>query len=207
MTDTSLAFDVFILDNKFCQTCGVDIANIRFCDFVDDKTLYEMLGEIAELAIQYKKNTEHGFTEKARICSLMLCALIRMCEEHGSFDSKAYTYGMMSQKYAKAVITHVKQNLAERITLESLAEKMGISKYHLSHQFNIATGQTVFEYVNRVRCEEAKHLLLKGIKISEVALAVGYENFSYFTRTFRKYNGELPSEYMKRKKEKAEKNG
>ena len=56
---------------------------------------------------------------------------------------------------------------------------------------------TVIEYVNILRCKEAKRLISEGQSVSEAAIASGFNNLSYFTRTYKKYVGELPSSNKK----------
>ena len=73
---------------------------------------------------------------------------------------------------------------------------MGISKYYLSREFKSFTGRTIFDTINTFRCADAKHLISKGATVSEAAAACGLENLSYFSRTFKKYVGKLPSQYI-----------
>ncbi|MFD0673051.1 helix-turn-helix domain-containing protein [Cohnella sp. GCM10027633] len=95
------------------------------------------------------------------------------------------------------VMDYVKDNLAEEIYLDALAEKLNISSGYLSTYFKEKTGTNLVEFVNETRVNKAASLLLHDsrLKIQEVAEAVGYRNITSFNRMFKKYTGLKPSEY------------
>lgn len=84
------------------------------------------------------------------------------------------------------------------LSLESLARSIGSNKSHLSRQFKRETGLTVVEYLNKVRIDAAKRLLLAGLKVSTVAEYVGFTDAYYFSRVFARTAGCPPSEYRQR---------
>ena len=86
----------------------------------------------------------------------------------------------------------------EKISLEDISRSVLCDKYTLCRDFKKYTGQTVFENLNRYRCIKAAELLNDGKSVAEAALLCGFESFSFFTKTFKKYMGSLPSEYKKR---------
>ena len=78
--------------------------------------------------------------------------------------------------------------------LEDLANEAGFSKYHFARLFKEMTGQTVLNYVNFLRCNHARSLLASGkYNVGESAIQSGFSNLSYFSRTYRRMMGELPS--------------
>jgi AraC-like DNA-binding protein len=59
----------------------------------------------------------------------------------------------------------------------------------------MATGKTLVEYINIVRCEHARELLSSGsFNVGESAEQCGFQDISYFSRIYKKYIGILPSE-------------
>ena len=71
-----------------------------------------------------------------------------------------------------------------------------MDKSYLLRTFKEATGRTLLEYHNCVRCEAAKELLTRPeLTISFVASAVGYVSASHFTQVFRRHTGKTPSQY------------
>ena len=100
-----------------------------------------------------------------------------------------------SNEHVKTALIYLRQHLQEPLSLDKLAEAVGISKFHLSHLFKLYTGKTVIQTMNLLRCTEAQRMIEDGISVSAAAFSSGFENLSYFTRTFKKYMGTLPSKY------------
>ena len=81
--------------------------------------------------------------------------------------------------------------------LEDLAQRLGVSKAHLSRTFLRKTGLSPGRYIVRVKIEYAKLLLQdKDISIAYVAEAAGFANANYFAKVFRRETGMSPSEYL-----------
>ncbi len=81
-------------------------------------------------------------------------------------------------------------------TLKNIAGAVAYTPYYLSRIFKSETGENLSDYIFNARMERAKRLLLdKNKNISSVAKAVGFENASYFSRSFKKYTGMTPKQY------------
>jgi AraC-like DNA-binding protein len=84
------------------------------------------------------------------------------------------------------------------ITLDAMAEKLGVSTHYLSRVFNQESGFTLVSYLTALRMKKAKLLLKeRRLNISEVAYAVGFETSGYFSRVFRRHVGVSPTEYRR----------
>lgn len=95
-------------------------------------------------------------------------------------------------------IDYISKNFPQKLTLESISQQSGYSKFHFTRLFKEQTGFTVIEYINTVRCNNSKLLLKeKNIPISRVATECGFENTSYFAKEFRRQFNISPSEYRK----------
>jgi YesN/AraC family two-component response regulator len=82
------------------------------------------------------------------------------------------------------------------ISLEQLAERVGVSRNHLSYEFAKETGQTITDYIARLRVEAACHFLATTtLKVYEIAERVGYSNVEHFSRVFRKVAGTSPARW------------
>ena len=85
----------------------------------------------------------------------------------------------------------------KKLTIDEIADEVGLSKYHFSREFKKVTGLTIVSYINIVRCRNAEKLLIKNeYSVHDIAVKCGYENDSYFSKTFKKHMGMLPSEYV-----------
>ena len=96
---------------------------------------------------------------------------------------------------AAEVINYLNQHISENFSIDVIAQELGISSSHLSRCFKEATGSSVVDYLNRLRCYTAKNYLMHSDKkISEIAVLCGYQNNSYFARTYKKIVGYTPNE-------------
>ena len=96
------------------------------------------------------------------------------------------------------VVSYLEQNLSDDFSVAQVAEEMNISVYYLSHLFKSVTGITLVEYRNELRLTKAKQLLLGSEKtISEIAIACGFSNASYFTEVFTRSEKIPPREFRK----------
>ncbi len=83
-------------------------------------------------------------------------------------------------------------------SLLKIAESLDISQSLISHQFKKQTGQTVITYVNYLRIEKAKKLLLEtDLQVTEIVNQIGYYDVSSFTRKFKKEVGVTPGRFRK----------
>lgn len=82
------------------------------------------------------------------------------------------------------------------LSVNEIAEKNYLSLSYLSRLFKKARGISISQYIIRERMELAAQLLTEGGNtVSNIALEVGYNNYPYFTSTFKKYWGVTPSQY------------
>jgi two-component system, response regulator YesN len=101
---------------------------------------------------------------------------------------------------SRVVIERVKAIVRERFkegpTIKELAKEAYISHSYLCMLFKQETGETINDYLTRVRIERAKELLNDFSKKSyEICYEVGYNDPAYFARTFKKLTGMTPTEY------------
>ena len=98
-----------------------------------------------------------------------------------------------------AAAGYMKDKFAERITLEEVSEHVGYSPAYFSRIFKEDMGMTFKEYLNKLRIEKSKNLLISGnLPIVEISAMVGFNDQSYFSRTFKQLTGVTPDRYRKR---------
>ncbi|MFE5317453.1 response regulator [Paenibacillus sp. NPDC056579] len=96
-------------------------------------------------------------------------------------------------KEAKAYIDN---HLSEEITLEEVAEMVGLTPTYFSSLFKKMTNETFVQYRIKRRIELAQKLMaVPHLKMSDIAAEVGYEDYPHFTKMFKKMTGYSPSEY------------
>ncbi|MCR5627593.1 MAG: PocR ligand-binding domain-containing protein [Lachnospiraceae bacterium] len=92
--------------------------------------------------------------------------------------------------------SYISDNYSKRLTLEEVAEVVHLNPSYFSTLFKKSSGSSFREYLNMVRIEASKHLLEStSYSLIDIAIAVGFEDQSYFTKVFKKYTGLTPKQY------------
>jgi len=92
-------------------------------------------------------------------------------------------------------IDHVVRNLAEPLRLEDVSEAAGFSPFHFHRVFKTLVGETLNQFVKRVRLERALYLMshAPNLSLTDVALNCGFSSSSDFSRSFKQSSGAAPS--------------
>ncbi|MFS0726217.1 response regulator transcription factor [Paenibacillus sp. 1P07SE] len=91
---------------------------------------------------------------------------------------------------------YIEQHLSSELTLEEVAERLGLNASYLSQLFRQVAGETFVQYRTRRRMELAKRLLAQPqYKITDISFEVGYADHPHFTKTFKRSTGYTPAEY------------
>ncbi len=99
------------------------------------------------------------------------------------------------------VVQYLHVHMTDKITLDELSSVFFTSKSYLVKHFKLETGKTIVEYLNDIRIERAKLLLVtSGKSIEEISYSVGYESPKYFTRIFKSIVGMSPSAFTRQQK-------
>lgn len=97
------------------------------------------------------------------------------------------------------LIGYINNHFASNLTLDTLSKTVHTSKYYLCREFRKKTGMTINDYIKSVRILRAKKLLETTTdSVSEIALSVGFINFSHFSSAFKDSCGMPPSAYRKK---------
>ncbi|TXK83807.1 response regulator [Paenibacillus sp. N3.4] len=92
--------------------------------------------------------------------------------------------------------TYIDNHISEELSLEEVAEKMGLAPTYFSYIFKKMTNETFVQYRMKKRIEMAKRLLeMPHYKVVDVGVTIGYQNYPYFTKIFKKMTGCSPTEY------------
>ena len=98
----------------------------------------------------------------------------------------------------KRAVAMIHEYYRSGVTLEEIAQKLGITPEYLGTQFHQEMGVNFSAYMKEFRIEKAKELLLgTQLKLYEIAEMVGYSDSKYFSRVFKAQTGQLPAEYRR----------
>jgi AraC-like DNA-binding protein len=97
------------------------------------------------------------------------------------------------------VMSYILSECRHNISLQEVADIANLSKEAFCRFFKERTGKTFTEFLSQVRIHQACQLLQDSdITISQIAFQCGFQNLSYFNRTFKKYQGETPKDNRRR---------
>ena len=172
-----------IIDNELLLNFGADMESVKLSSVVLDSEVvsaYErIIGEWRQKPGGYRN------VSLALGCYLYLLLFNRFSKPQ---DLQA------DAKPVKEAISFMRQNFSKAITTSMLAARAGFNKSYFCRMFKKATGRTAMEYLHAIRCENARQLLRGGkFNISQSARMSGFLNMPYFTRTYLKVYGVLPS--------------
>ncbi|MBH5318839.1 ABC transporter substrate-binding protein [Paenibacillus sp. GSMTC-2017] len=105
----------------------------------------------------------------------------------------------IADEHSKAKVSEIIEQLQlrfhEEITVHELAALAGISKRRFTHWFKQLTGKSLTDFITVLRMDHAKHLLLSGECLKDVATKVGYNDEFYFNRRFKQIEGISPGQF------------
>ena len=124
-----------------------------------------------------------------------LCLSLQEVVETFSESMFNYIPSKNSELVKKAML-YISQHFNEELALEEVASYVHLHPSYFSTIFKQSSGSSFKEYLNMVRVEESKRLLSNtDYSIIDIAVAVGFEDQSYFSKVFKKYTGVTPKQF------------
>ena len=111
-------------------------------------------------------------------------------EKQYIFDKKSYTF----DSQIASILQYINHNLKEDLSVENLAARYYVSKYHLMRKFKEETGYTLHNYIVNKRLLMARTLISEGMPVTKAAQESGFAEYSTFSRAYRKQFKTTPSE-------------
>ena len=183
-----------IVDETFCAENGINTESCSFTPVFRSDVTDGIFREAASRIMEYLSSKDTSLSIKiAKARQAVLALLIDICENHSENKTTRERISKSTEEYVKKVISYMSDKYNEALSLDGLAEICGITKPYLSREFKNYTGQTVMTYLNIIRCKNAEMLLADGRSVTEAAYECGFESVSYFSRTYKKLMGDLPS--------------
>ena len=117
-----------------------------------------------------------------------------------SFSGQAVAKSDEQISKLKNVLSFIHKNIDRHISLDELAKTAGMSPKYFCRVFKELTGKRPIEYLNYYRIESACEMLtLTDESITEIAMNCGFDDMSYFSKTFARYKGTSPNKFRKAK--------
>ena len=195
--DPSVPYERYIFwirDDLSCQelnTC-FQKANDRSFNLVRaDSALQERLKDLLPEIEQTLQNKHFGDTvlRDALFTQFMIYINRIFLRTSSSPDKKAYS----SDTQVEQLLKYINRNLSETLSIDQLAERFFLSKYHMMRKFKNETGYTIHNYITSKRLLMARSLISQGIPVMKAAQASGFHDYTTFVRAYKKQFGKAPS--------------
>lgn len=116
-----------------------------------------------------------------------------------SFQSEIDSASAGGNAHIRAALRYMAQYYYSPLTLESVASEVGLSRNYFSTLFRETVGVSFREHLCRIRAEESKRLLLStDYSLSDIAVAMGFNDQSYYCKVFKKVTGLTPGRFRNR---------
>ena len=90
----------------------------------------------------------------------------------------------------------IAQNYTRQITLDAVAQEVGLSRFHVARIIKRSTGKTMTQHIRTMRINRARELLEStDLSYAQIAYDLGFADQSYFIRQFREMTGTTPARY------------
>ncbi len=148
---------------------------------VDEEKLAETM-KMLHSEIMKSKETELAFENKDS--SLDLEHFIELAQ--------------FQNQYVMGAVEAIRKSYSEKISIEAIADDMGVSASYLSRKFKDITGHTFLDFLNKYRVQQAVKLLNSGqYKVYEISDMTGFSDYKHFCSVFKKYTLKSPTGFTK----------
>lgn len=125
-----------------------------------------------------------------------MCHMLQEVVEAFSESMFSHDLPLKNNDIIKKAMVYIAENFNTPLTLEDVSDHVHLHPSYFSTVFKNAAGLSFKEYLNKVRIEESKILLQNtDFSIIDIAVAVGFEDQSYFSKVFKKYTGTTPKQF------------
>ena len=173
----------------------------RYSGLVDNLQLYDPF--LTLLAREAAQACSDGVRSRLYASTLSAAIGQRLIRSHAGtgFPFPAASKGSLAPWQLSRVIDYMKAQLATDPTLEDLGRLVGLSACHLARSFKLAMGVPPHRYLIDQRIDKACTLLAETTRsVAEIALSVGYDDPSYFSRLFKRHTGATPLAYRRERR-------
>lgn len=179
------------IDDRIMTDCLKNEKCLVFNIPLQRRYLFERLFENMEY--EYGKKDKYSEIQIKNYIYELIVLLIRLKESENFFENDAET-----DKYIGNAARYIRENFEKKLTLDSVADKMNMSKSYFCKLFKKKTGFGFADYLAGVRITEGAKLLTDTrLSVTEIAMRCGYNDSAYFTAVFKKIKGVTPIKYRK----------
>ena len=178
-----------ILDDRLLEP--LNSGHLIISPEIED-TVKEQCEQLVEIYGAKKEESQSKITAQIKTKIILLQFILELWKK--GFIVENDTSGKNTVE--KEMVSYIQQNFTGKILLKEFGEQFHLSEKYISRYFKEHFHITISQYVTYLRLEHAKQLLQDtDIPVTEVAMQSGYQNVSYFIRSFKKTYGMSPLKY------------
>ena len=202
--DTSEVYERMILwiSRDFLSRFSRDDSDLASCFDLTAKRRFHLFRPRGEDRARYRalfeaiKNARgDGFAAEllTDTCVLQLMVALNrdLLTETTPVETSSYRFDAKMEE----VTDYIRAHLSEELTIEHLAGKFYLSRYHLMHRFKEIYGCTVQQYIRQKRLQRSAALIREGVPVLKAAEDSGFGDYSVFLRAFRAAYGKSPRDW------------
>lgn len=177
-------------NNRRIVTLFLDILSVMKRTAIANEVRYNYLAEITDEIYEKAYQSE----EIEKICLWISDALEKIINL--VFPLNAQNKEHIS--VIKRAITYMNQNIYEELTLDSVANEVGLSSSYFSRTFSCEMDMTFIEYLQKIRIEESKKYLVDpDYSLSDIGILLRFNDQSYYSKVFKKVEGITPGKFRR----------
>ena len=178
-----------MLDEKLLEP--LNSGHLMICPRVKD-TAKELCEQLIEIYEAQKDESESKITTQVRTKIILLQFILEMWKKGFVIENDTSGRNIVE----KEMVSYIQQNFTGKISLKEFGEQFHLSEKYISRYFKEHFHITLSQYITYLRLENAKQLLQDtDLSVTETAMQSGYQNVSYFIRSFKKTYGISPLKY------------
>ena len=191
---------ILYLDSRYIDRTAPEAGLMQCFDRADaegeyriapDEAAQERLGAL--LGQLEEALSDDRFGSEALRSALLTQILVLINRAAPRRSLQAAPHGRNDEKILQT-LTYINEHPEEELTVEQLAERAYLSRYHFMRRFKEQTGVTVHAYILQRRLSEAARLIRNGLPAAKAASDCGFSDYSTFYRAFRRTFGATPRE-------------
>ena len=180
-----------MLDDKLLEP--LNSGHLMICPRVND-TAKELCEQLIKIYEAKNDESESKITTQVRTKIILLQFILEMWKKGFVIENDTSGRNIVE----KEMVSYIQQNFTGKISLREFGEQFHLSEKYISRYFKEHFHITLSQYVTYLRLEHAKQLLQDtDIPVTDVAMQSGYQNVSYFIRSFQKAYAVSPLKYRK----------
>lgn len=178
-----------MLDEKLLEP--LNSGHLMICPRVKD-TAKELCEQLIKIYEAKNDESESKITTQVRTKIILLQFILEMWKKGFVIENDTSGRNIVE----KEMVSYIQQNFTGKISLKEFGEQFHLSEKYISRYFKEHFHITLSQYITYLRLENAKQLLQDtDLSVTETAMQSGYQNVSYFIRSFKKTYGISPLKY------------